>query len=266
MGTFVNHEACPSCREQGKDRQGNNLGVYSDGGAYCFSCGFTRRATHYSPIIKERKQHDPLLPADYTREIPPQVWTWLLQFGLPPGYWEEQVGYSANHQRLIFSVGESPQAVSFYTGRYTGEIDDRPTSSSGSLSSSRKPAKWHHYGNPHLRPTLYGNPFEAKECVLVEDLISAHKIAFSPHGGSKSQEARVVAPLFGTRVVDEFIPVLRHLQMPVCMWLDKDQEQHAAKRAKRLSILLQQPVRYVFTEADPKSLSFSRIQEVLDKH
>lgn len=33
---------CPSCREEGGDRSGDNLHVYADkGGAHCFKCGFT---------------------------------------------------------------------------------------------------------------------------------------------------------------------------------------------------------------------------------
>jgi len=33
--------ACPRCRENGKDRSGNNLVTYEDGHSYCFACGYT---------------------------------------------------------------------------------------------------------------------------------------------------------------------------------------------------------------------------------
>lgn len=38
--TFLHHDACPSCREQGADRKGNNLARYSDGHGYCHACGY----------------------------------------------------------------------------------------------------------------------------------------------------------------------------------------------------------------------------------
>ena len=47
MAHFVRHAKCPECTKLGKDRDGNNLGVYSDGSVYCFACGYTRNA---SPI------------------------------------------------------------------------------------------------------------------------------------------------------------------------------------------------------------------------
>ena len=40
MAYFTRHEQCPRCRSEGNDRSANNLGVYSDGSAYCFKCGY----------------------------------------------------------------------------------------------------------------------------------------------------------------------------------------------------------------------------------
>ena len=34
----IRHQACPSCRSVGSDREGDNLAVYSDGHAYCYKC------------------------------------------------------------------------------------------------------------------------------------------------------------------------------------------------------------------------------------
>lgn len=41
MGDIVGKIPCPKCRENGKDRSGDNLNQFADGGAYCFACGFT---------------------------------------------------------------------------------------------------------------------------------------------------------------------------------------------------------------------------------
>ena len=40
MGRTVGKEPCPSCRDDGGDRSGDNLTRYEDGGALCFVCGY----------------------------------------------------------------------------------------------------------------------------------------------------------------------------------------------------------------------------------
>lgn len=37
--TFIGKSPCPSCRESGEDKSGDNLAVYDDGHGYCFKCG-----------------------------------------------------------------------------------------------------------------------------------------------------------------------------------------------------------------------------------
>lgn len=38
------HKQCPACAKLGKDNSKNNLACYADGGEYCFSCGYLKRA------------------------------------------------------------------------------------------------------------------------------------------------------------------------------------------------------------------------------
>jgi len=40
MSKVLGREACPNCREQGRDKSGDNLIVYEDGGKHCFSCSY----------------------------------------------------------------------------------------------------------------------------------------------------------------------------------------------------------------------------------
>lgn len=40
MSHFIHNEPCPSCRESGGDRSGDNLAVYSDGHKYCYKCKY----------------------------------------------------------------------------------------------------------------------------------------------------------------------------------------------------------------------------------
>ena len=44
----IKHVPCPKCREQGKDRSGDNLAMYPDGGGFCFSCGFNLPTKNYT--------------------------------------------------------------------------------------------------------------------------------------------------------------------------------------------------------------------------
>ena len=235
MAKFQGYTACPRCRSNGKDRRGDNLALYSDGGGHCFSCHYNKPPTHYAPPIKV--DHEPaakaVLPSDFTREVPGIAWKWLLQYGLSYNYWQPFVGWSETHRSLIFPQGD------FSIGRYFGD-------------DPKNRRKWHVYGNDKARPLVFGKAVGG-EVVLVEDLISAHKVA----------QVTQAIPLFGSDVYDALVPVLRHLGTPIVMWLDKDQEQHARKRATRLSVLTGLPVRYVFTKDDPKALAINQIKDTL---
>jgi len=43
MSRIIGDTACPGCREQGRDKNGDHLMLYEDGGSYCNRCGFTER-------------------------------------------------------------------------------------------------------------------------------------------------------------------------------------------------------------------------------
>jgi len=49
----VKHMPCPECRKQGKDRSGDNLAVYPDGGTFCFSCGHSTPSTKFTPDLPQ---------------------------------------------------------------------------------------------------------------------------------------------------------------------------------------------------------------------
>lgn len=173
-----------------------------------------------------------MLPFDFSREVPGTAWKWLLQYGLPYSYWQPFVGWSETHSRLIFPQGD------FSLGRYFGD--------------NTKERKWFVYGDDKKRPLVFGTTTEGP-VVLVEDLISAHKVG---------QVAQAI-PILGTNVWDPVVPILRLLGAPIVMWLDKDQEDYARKRATRLSIVTGLPVRYIFTKADPKALPINEIKGLL---
>lgn len=230
---------CPECRKNGKDRRGDNLVLYPDGGAHCFSCEHHVWPTHYRPPpVNDRPSPKALLPHDFTREVPGKAWQWLLQYGLTGRYWEPFIGWSEKDSRLVFPQGD------FSIGRYIPRGND----------DDIKARKWYVYGDDKQRPLVFRPPDGCTQTVLVEDLISAHKVG----------QVEQAIPLFGTRVWDAVVPILRLLGAPIVMWLDKDQEEHARHRATRLSILTSLPVRYVFTTDDPKKQPISEIKRILN--
>lgn len=235
--TKTRFEQCPKCADKGKDRSGDNLSLYSDGGAYCFSCGYYQppkfQLKFLTPIDKVQNAEKEVLPRDFTREIPAEGWKWLLQYGLPYSYWKPYTGYSPAHNRLILTFG-SP--IRFSQGRALTVGD----------------SKWRFYGDGHNYVETLGKQL-SKEVVLVEDLISAHKVA----------QVTSCIPLFGTNIHDTVVKELRILKRPVALWLDDDQYVYLPRKINRLKTLLDLPIRYIRTTKDPKSYSNNEIKEIL---
>jgi len=245
MSKFLGYEACPKCQESGRDSKGDNAGVWSDGSKHCFAnCGYHVFPKHYVRSVFEevRTEDKEKLPHDFSREIPTRAWQWLLQYGLSYRYWQKYCGYSEADQRLIITVGEP---LDFSLGRDVAVP----------VEGEKPRRKWYCYGDSHKRSHVFGDIGSARSIICVEDVISAHKIG---------QAGLTAIPLFGTNVHDCHMRTLLHLGLPVVMWLDKDQEHLAIKRATRLSSIIGKPVRNVFTEQDPKCLSFRTINEVVN--
>ena len=237
MSRFVGFEQCPNCAKKGKDRNGDNLGTYSDGGAHCFSCGYHRPPKFQLKLLTKEKVDDTekaVLPRDFTREVPVAGWKWLLQYGLPYSYWKPYTGYSPSQNRLILTFGNP---IRFSQGRAL-TVGDR---------------KWKFYGDGHAYVETLGEQL-SKEVVLVEDLISAHKVA----------QVTSCICLFGTNAHDTVVKELQRLKRPVTLWLDDDQYVYLPKKIGRLQTLLNWPVRYVRTTKDPKEYTISEIQNILD--
>lgn len=239
MARFTGYAPCPNCRKRGADRRGDNLGTWSDGSSHCFSCGYHRAAPFYQQLLtkinkgEEDDKQKAVLPSDFTREIPPEGWKWLLQYGLSYSYWKPFVGYTPKENRLVITFGNP---VRFSQGRALS-VDSR---------------KWKFYGDGHNYAETIGHEISGP-VVIVEDIISAHKVG-------------QVAPalcIFGTNINDVYMTELRRLNRPVVLWLDADQYSLLPKKIERLKMFLKHPVRYVSTAKDPKLLSLDEIKEQL---
>lgn len=242
MNKFLHHEQCPKCAVRGSDRRGNNLGVWSDGARYCFACGFqvrpTYRSTQLNNLIGEKDDKaKAVLPSDFSREIPGEAWQWLLQYNIPMSHWKTYCGYSEKDKRLIFTVGSPTR---FSIGR--------------AINPTVGASKWKVYGDKSSYVEVV-NEQVSGQVVLVEDLISAHKIGLAGF---------TAIPLFGTSIGDIHIKKLQALKRPVTLWLDRDQYTYLNKKMGRLQALLEAPVGYASTRLDPKCLSITDIQKELN--
>lgn len=250
MARFDHYEPCPRCTDGGRDRAGDNLAIYSDGGSHCFSCGYHRFPVGV-PVRKPEVDDGAksVLPADFTREVPARAWEWLLQYGLSWRYWTPFVGWSERESRLVITCGTP---IGFSVGRFIGtpttkgEPDETPL---------RQPRKWFAYGNCHANANVFGWDTDGGKTVLVEDIVSAHKVG----------QHTPCIPLFGTRVPAPVMTTLRHIGLPILMWLDKDQDVHSARRAAQLAMVTGLPVTYVSTNTDPKCQTISKIGEIVNK-
>lgn len=57
---------CPECRENGRDRAGDNLVHYREGGAHCFACGYTEGAG------RQREETEDMIQFEDVRKLPCQ--------------------------------------------------------------------------------------------------------------------------------------------------------------------------------------------------
>ena len=95
---------------------------------------------------------------------------------------------------------------------------------------------------------------DSPEVVLVEDIISAHKVR---------QAGFHTLPLFGTVIYPRAIGALRPLKRPVRLWLDEDQYTLLPPKINRLQAFLDAPVGFIKTEKDPKAYTLDEIKEIL---
>lgn len=229
---------CPRCAENGKDRHGDNLGVYSDGHSYCFSCGFGTNASTEAKLQKKTREHKPIpdLPEDISTDIGEEAIQWLLRYFIPEKI--PRCLYSGSERKLYFMLDNGA-----YQYRYFGDNKDHP--------------KWVGYGitenlihiiNPSHMYVASGS------IVLVEDLISGMKVG----------QVIPTLTLFGSNINLKRLATIKLLGYDeVIVWLDWDKREYAIKAAQ-LAQSIGLKARVIHTHQDPKEYSIEQIKETLD--
>lgn len=223
---------CPKCAENGKDRSKDNLGVYSDGHSYCFSCGYGSGATITGKLATQNKQIKPIpdFPEDISNTMGENAKRWLLRY-FPTGTFPQCL-WSEQEQKLYFMLDNGA-----YQYRYFGNNKDHP--------------KWVGYGITDNLMHITG--VGSTSLVLVEDIISAVKVGhISP-----------TLCLFGSNISLKRLATLKLLGYnEVIIWLDWDKKEYAIKAAQLAqSIGLQS--RVIHTKLDPKEYSYDDIKQIL---
>ncbi len=245
MTNFVRHEKCPKCAALGKDRNGNNLGVYSDGGVYCFSCGYTRPGSAVSKLKNQvqPRHHDTIkqlsLPPDVGGELPEAAWQWLKSYSLTElDVVKHNILWSEHAERVVFPIFGGNQELLAWQGRYIG-VGTKP--------------KWYSKGKLNEIRHILGTG-KKTALVLVEDIVSAIRV---------SNCGVHASPLFGSYISTDTWLRIKHLAFPIVVcWLDKDKQLESA-RFSMTGRGVGMNVRSVITDNDPKTYSDTEIKNIL---
>lgn len=247
MATAVSHEQCPKCAKDGHDNSGDNLARYSDGGAYCFRCGYyisgDGKQASLGKLTNSSKSNETTneycgIPEDSTEKIPDHVRQYLEKYSLTPlDISKNHIMWSEKEQRVIFPYFIGEEFIG-WQGR--------------DLTNTKK-SKW--YGKGRFKEAYYimGNPF-MPVVVVVEDIISAIRVGNQPNV--------CAMPLFGSIINTKQLLTLHNRYKKVLIWLDKDKEMYSrsvSKKARELGINCNS----IVSELDPKDYNEDNITSFL---
>lgn len=241
---LIKMDQCPTCAKKGKDRGKNNLGIYSDGHQWCFSCGYYLPTNPIQRIKTQVQDVEPVykgitLPADFGNEIPKDAYEWLKQYDIPDTTIKRRlIGWSESWQRLIFPYFIEGELVA-WQGRYFGNDPIR-----------QKRQKWFSQGP--LENILYVLGVKTTTLCLVEDIVSAIKLC--PYVQT--------SPLFGSVISAKRFSRLSKFYTDVIIWLDPDKYKEAIKFAN-LGRTFGLNCRVILSDKDPKEHTIDEIKEYL---
>lgn len=227
---FLRHEPCPSCRQQGKDKRGNNLARYVNGKAFCFACGYREKSQqtaaeiHTEPVVIA-----PQPPTDLSKTLPAANYNWLRKYlsheQIMGNFW-----YSKKLDRHLFRF------LDFYEARSVTGAEPK------TYCVGEKP------------PLVFAKVSMDETLVLVEDVVSAIKLS----------EVVPAMPLFGTGMntgIRDFLHKCGYSD--IIIWLDRDKYDRSLFFRKYLQGCGKQ-ARVISTNRDPKDYTVEELQLILE--
>lgn len=248
---LLHQERCPNCAKHGRDHSGDNLGVYSDGHSYCYSCSYYRSGSAIVRFIKKEsyermERHAVFLPSDAGIDYPQRALDWVGQYELDRNdLLANNSVWSESKERLYFPV-YGDQGLLAFQGRY---IPDGLRQN----NNEDVPKKWWGKGDFRNVFALFGKP--GRSLVLVEDVVSAVKLSRLTQSMWLSGNA-----IGKDRWIRLFKLIPRGLQ--AIIWLDPDMRTHALKEA-RLGASYGINTKVIYSDKDPKEHTYAEIKEIL---
>lgn len=241
---LIEHRACPQCVKQGRDHGRDNLGVYSDGHHWCFSCGFHTNGNRIQTYQTENSRPEEAntrtiyIPEDADTSLPDFAREWL------QGYEFDQatilnnlILWSPSKERLIFPYFIKGELVG-YQARCFNEME-------------RKKRKWFSQGK--LDSFIYTRGNESSTLVLVESVISAIKV------GRFAQ----ASPIFGSVISLQRFLGISHVWNNVVIWLDPDKRKEAVQQADKSRSVIPN-VSVIISDKKPKDHTYEEIKIILN--
>ncbi len=235
MANFLKHTSCEKCGSS------DAKGIYDDGSSWCFSCHSGSGPSIGERVARSKAGDDSAprnraLPDDICSHFSAPAVEWLTSTGLDLGtLMKHGVKWSPSKQQIIFTWPTLNlwQARNMYPDAKVRYI------TSGNYE---KDFPFYHCGQP-------------QGLVLVEDCLSAIKIATSPYNYD-------AMPLLGSSLSSNKMQALKRWYSHVLVWLDHDKGKDALKISTKLKMLGIR-TRVIFTDVDPKYVSHDEMKRFL---
>jgi hypothetical protein len=241
---FLSHGSCEKCGSK------DNVAWYSNGSGWCFGCG-TYYASSTSPLVDRPNRSGTKSsrpgnggirppPDDCNTEFPDVVIKWVSKYDLDASHLiKYDVKWSKSREQLIyFFYGEDSRDSILWQAR-------------NFRSGTTHKTRFFTSGSPEKTLAMYYPQQASDTCVLVEDCVSAIKIAMSGCGSG--------VPCFSAAMSEAKLTRLSERFKRIVVWLDSDKFGDAVKLSNRAKLLGCES-NVLHTSYDPKEYNLLEIE------
>jgi hypothetical protein len=238
---FSHHEPCPKCGSR------DNLGVWDDGHKFCFGCRYWEPSPDTLESLGKKVQgmennynvaSSGIDTSGFTHSIPSKPLAWLRKYGISDSEIAHfGICWNAPKDTLVFPVHEG-ETIVLTNERYFGSDPKHP--------------KYVTYGHKNRKHLFITHPSNKDCLVLVEDAISAIKVARYCSS----------LPLFGATLPDNALYWASEHFKSIRVWLDMDKASQSLLEAAKASQFIPDS-RSIITSLDPKEYSMNELKSIL---